>query len=261
MVLRLKHHAGTPFYKGSIQKILENACRDAEKYVTSNIDGVLMENMNDVPYVQAKHLGPETTAVMSLVCGEVRRLVPSSIPCGVQVLAGGNKEAVAIAHASGLQFIRAEGYVFSHVADEGFTDSSAGELLRYRRQLGADNVLVFTDIKKKHSAHAITSDVSLEETARAAEFFCSDGVIVTGSATGDPANPHQLTAVKKGCSVPVLIGSGVTAANLCDYLQANAVIVGTHFKHNGQWQNEVDVERVKVFMDKMHQARLKTSTD
>nr|CAD7443432.1 unnamed protein product [Timema bartmani] len=152
-----------------------------------------MENMNDVPYVQAKHLGPETTAVMSLVCGEVRRLVPSSIPCGVQVLAGGNKEAVAIAHASGLQFIRAEGYVFSHVADEGFTDSSAGELLRYRRQLGADNVLVFTDIKKKHSAHAITSDVSLEETARAAEFFCSDGVIVTGSATGDPANPHQLT--------------------------------------------------------------------
>nr|CAD7604116.1 unnamed protein product [Timema genevievae] len=169
-LLRLKHHAGTPFYKGSIQKILENACRDAEKYVTSNIDGVLMENMNDVPYVQAKHLGPETTAVMSLVCGEVRRLVPSSIPCGVQVLAGGNKEAVAIAHASGLQFIRAEGYVFSHVADEGFTDSSAGELL----------------------------------------------------------------PVKKGCSVPVLIGSGVTAANLCDYLQANAVIVGTHFKHNGQ---------------------------
>nr|CAD7416703.1 unnamed protein product [Timema poppensis] len=148
---------GTPFYKGSIQKILDNACRDAEKYVTSNIDGVLIENMNDVPYVQAKHLGPETTAVMSLVCGEVRRLVPSSIPCGVQVLAGGNKEAVAVAHASGLQFIRAEGYVFSHVADEGFTDSSAGELLRYRRHLGADNVLVFTDIKKKHSAHAITS--------------------------------------------------------------------------------------------------------
>nr|CAD7443431.1 unnamed protein product [Timema bartmani] len=71
----------------------------------------------------------------------------------------------------------------------------------------------------------------------------------------------RMISVKKGCSVPVLIGSGVTAANLCDYLQANAVIVGTHFKHNGQWQNEVDVERVKVFMDKMHQARLKTSTD
>jgi len=49
-----------------------------------------------------------------------------------------------------LQFIRAEGFVFSHVADEGFIDSSAGTLLRYRKQIDADNVLVFVDVKKKH---------------------------------------------------------------------------------------------------------------
>ena len=56
-----------------------------------------------------------------------------------------------MAQASGADFIRAEGYVFSHVADEGWMDSCAGELLRYRKLIGAENVLVFTDIKKKHS--------------------------------------------------------------------------------------------------------------
>ena len=41
------------------------------------------------------------------------------------------------------------------------------------------------------SAHSITSDVSLAETAKAAEFFLADGLIVTGNATGDPAKPSD----------------------------------------------------------------------
>ena len=64
---------------------------------------------------------------------------------------GSNKEALAVAQTSGADFIRAEGYVFSHVADEGWMDSCAGELLRYRKFINAENVLVLTDIKKKHS--------------------------------------------------------------------------------------------------------------
>lgn len=49
-----------------------------------------------------------------------------------------------------MDFIRAEGYVFSHIADEGFMDANAGLVLRYRKSIQAENVLVFTDIKKKH---------------------------------------------------------------------------------------------------------------
>lgn len=49
-----------------------------------------------------------------------------------------------------MDFIRAEGFVFSHVADEGFMNSDAGELLRYRKMIDAENVAIFTDIKKKH---------------------------------------------------------------------------------------------------------------
>jgi len=42
------------------------------------------------------------------------------------------------------------------------------------------------------SAHIITSDVSLQETAKAAEFFLSDGVIITGVTTGDPTDSEHL---------------------------------------------------------------------
>ena len=50
----------------------------------------------------------------------------------------------------GLQFIRAEGFVFSHVADEGLMNACAGDLMRYRREIDAEDIMVFTDVKKKH---------------------------------------------------------------------------------------------------------------
>lgn len=156
-----------------------NKFRTPNLIITFQKDAVLIENMHDVPYVQDHRLRPETIAAMTRLSTEVKRILPS-IPCGIQVLASGNREALAIAKTSGLQFIRAEGFVFAHVADEGFTDACAGELLRYRRSIDAEDVLVLTDLKKKHSSHAITDDVSLLETVHAAEFFLSDGVILTG---------------------------------------------------------------------------------
>ena len=104
--------------------------------------------MHDNPYIN-ENVGPEVTATMTAVCMEVKRTLPA-MPCGVQVLTVANKQALAIAKACNFDFIRVEGFVFSHVADEGLVNSCAGELLRYRKQISADNVLLFTDIKKKH---------------------------------------------------------------------------------------------------------------
>lgn len=48
-------------------------------------DGVLIENMHDIPYLKAKSLTPETTAFMTRVATEVRNILPKSVKCGVQV--------------------------------------------------------------------------------------------------------------------------------------------------------------------------------
>ena len=51
----------------------------------------------------------------------------------LQILSCQNREAMSVALAASLQFIRAEGFVFSHVADEGLIATAcAGDLLRYR---------------------------------------------------------------------------------------------------------------------------------
>ena len=172
---------GTPKFAGSMPAIIAKAKTEAKIYQTAGIDALAIENMHDVPYLNRK-FGPEIVAAMTAVAYEVKKV--SDLPCGIQILAAANREALAVAQAAGLDFVRVEGFVFAHIADEGFIDGGAGELLRYRRQIGADKILVLTDIKKKHGSHAVTADVDIVETARAAAFFLSDGVIITGTATG-----------------------------------------------------------------------------
>jgi predicted TIM-barrel enzyme len=105
------------------------------------------------------------------------------------------------------------------------------------------------------SSHAITSDVSLSETAKAAEFFLSDGLIITGTATGEPVNTDDLAGVRDVTSLPVILGSGVTEENVEEYMTANAFIVGSYFKRNGLWYNPVDPERVQKLMTKLRTIR------
>jgi len=184
---------------------------------------------------------------MSIIAREIK--VRTKLPVGMQILAGANKEAIAATHSAGIDFIRVEGFVFAHVADEGIIESNAGELLRYKKQIGAENILIFTDIKKKYSSHAITSDVTIEETAHAAEFFLSNGLIVTGIATGKEVDSTDLIKVKKNSNLPTVIGSGVTIKNVEKYFNnCDAMIIGSYFKRNGNWKNKVDGKRIEQFM-------------
>jgi membrane complex biogenesis BtpA family protein len=236
-VLHVGALPGTPSACHPIDTLIRQTLAEAKIYRDAGVTALMLENMHDRPYLKGV-VGPEITAAMTALARETKR--ETGLAVGIQVLAGANREALAIALASGADFVRVEGFVFAHVADEGVIESCAGELLRYRRAIGAERVLVFADVKKKHSAHAITADVSLIETARAAEFFLADGVIVSGPATGVPASPEEVCDVVGAVSVPVLVGSGITAGNLERYATAHGFIVGSSVKQGGIWCNPLD---------------------
>ena len=234
---------GTPAAHEPLDAVVERAVTEACAYRDAGFTAIAVENMHDRPYLKGR-VGPEITAAMAVIGRELKRACP--LPLGIQVLAGANREALAAAHASGADFVRVEGFVFAHVADEGLIESCAGDLLRYRRAIGADRVLVFADIKKKHSAHAITADVSLAETAHAAELFLADGVVVTGAATGVEASPAEVTAAAAAVHLPVLVGSGLNASNVARYTAARGFIVGSAMKEGGRWDQPLDRRRIEA---------------
>lgn len=251
-MIHLKSLPGTPMSSVSVDQIVDHAVSEGRVYQDHGVDGVMIENMNDVPY--SLDPSPETGAIMTRVGCEMKREVPH-LPLGVQILATRNREAMAVALASGCHFIRVENFVFSHIADEGLVNSDAAQLLRYRKFINCENVAVFTDIKKKHSSHSLTSDVDVSETGKTAEFFMSDGLILTGSSTGSPVNVDQVKSVSSlNLNIPTIIGSGANPDNLPSLFTAGAraAIVGSYFKKDGHWRNDLDSERIKRFIDAVH---------
>lgn len=236
---------GTPSAAHAIEELEARCVLEARQIEEAGFDAIIVENMHDAPYVHGDRLGPEIVAAMTRMTRSVRDAV--SIPVGVQILSGGNRHAIAVAHTNALPFIRCENFVFAHVADEGLlAEAEAGGLLRYRRSIGAEGVRVFCDIKKKHASHAITADIDLAETAHAGEFFGADGFIVTGISTGRAAELDDVKAVRSATRLPVIVGSGVTpgfAPALAEH--ADALIVGSSIKQEGFWKNPVDPERAR----------------
>jgi membrane complex biogenesis BtpA family protein len=244
---------GAPRYDGrSIDAVYDAAMHDAEAYAEGGIDGLIIENHGDVPFLRPGDIGPETAAAMAVVTDRVRRAL--GVPLGVNVLANAAIPALAVAKAGGAAFIRVNQWANAYVANEGFVEGDAALSMRYRAQLRGEDIAVFADSHVKHGAHAITADRSIEELTRDLEFFDADGVIATGQRTGDIATLPELRIIAGATSLPVLVGSGVRIDNVADILSvADGVIIGSSLKEDGVWWNPVDLARVKPFMEKVRE--------
>lgn len=235
---------GTPGSKKSPNQIIDIALDEATKLVEYGFDAVLIENMHDTPYL-LREVGPEIVSIMTVATKTIVDAV--DVPVGIQILAGANKAAIAVAHATGAHFIRAEGFAFASVADEGIMDvADAGPLLRERRRIEAEDIAILADIQKKHSSHALTADLTIGDHARGADFMGADGVVVTGNHTGHAVDLAHLREVRGATELPLLVGSGVTPDNIKDIFEfADAVIVGSSIKQGGNWANQLDATRCK----------------
>jgi uncharacterized protein len=238
---------GTPLSSKPMPAIIDQAVGEARLLADAGFDAIMIENMHDRPYLR-QSVGPEIVSAMTAILGAIRSVV--SKPLGVQILAGANREALAVAAAGGAAFVRVENFVFAHVADEGLMpDAEAGPLLRYRREIGAEHLRIFADVKKKHSSHAITADVDIARVAQAAAFFGADAVVVTGAVTGEAVRMEDLREVSAVVELPVAIGSGITPDNLPALWElADVFIVGSFIKQDGQWHHGPDPDRVAALL-------------
>lgn len=248
---------GTPLADRPMSAIIDQAVREACLLSDAGFDAIMIENMHDRPYLR-QTVGPEIVSAMTAILDSVRSAVTK--PLGVQILAAANREAMAVAASAGGSFIRAENFVFAHVADEGLMpNADAGPLLRYRREIVAEHIRVFADVKKKHSSHAITGDLDIGRAAQAAAFFGADGVVVTGAATGEAAAIQDVREVVAAVEVPVAIGSGLNPENLSAVWDlADVFIVGSFIKEDGRWHRPPDPDRVAAFIGaaaRLRQAR------
>jgi membrane complex biogenesis BtpA family protein len=239
---------GAPRYDGTpMETVYDRAVRDAEAYAAGGVDGLIIENHGDIPFLKPDAIGHETAAAMAVISDRVRSAI--GLPFGINVLANAPIPALAVAKASGARFVRVNQWANAYVANEGLIEGDAARVLRYRAAIRADDIAIFADSHVKHGAHAIVADRDISELTRDVEFFDVDAVIATGRRTGDAADPEELATIVAATQLPVLVGSGVRPDNVGAILsQARGVIIGSSLKEGGVWWNPVDRSRVEAFM-------------
>jgi membrane complex biogenesis BtpA family protein len=243
------HVLPTPASVGfpGMARLRETALRDAQTLLDAGFDALLLENMHDFPPLRQRDMGPDVPAALTAVAVAVRELAPAPFPVGIQILFAAHEMAVATALAAELDFVRVEAWTHGHLSDKGWVDASAGATLRYARSIGADALEYWADVKKKHASHAVTADLAIEDIAQSLPLHRAHAAILTGSTTGEPPDPADFARVRARCPLPLVSGSGLTVQNAPSLVPvADAFIVGTSLKVDGDWRNRVDPGRARA---------------
>jgi membrane complex biogenesis BtpA family protein len=243
---------GTPRYdaEGGMQAIVDWVQRDVDILEQVGVDALLFCNEDDRPY--ALRVGDEIVAAMTRVVTECR---PAELPFGVDLM-WDPKAALAVANATGAAFIR-EVVTGTYESDMGLWSPDAAGLLRYRRMIGADDVLVFMNITPEFAS--TLGDRSVEMRARsAAVSSLADAILIAGPMAGAEPDFSWVQEAKEAVAdeLPVFLNTGARADNIANYLKvADGVIVGSTLKVDGQTWNAVDRKRAEDFVAAVNAAR------
>lgn len=237
---------GAPKFDGDWEGVRDAMLRDARRLESGGVDALMVENFGDSPFYAddvPKHVVASMTALVRDLAREV------DLPVGVNVLRNDAEAALSIAAATGASFVRVNVHTGARLTDQGVVTGNAHETIRLRERLDAD-VSILADVDVKHSA-ALAERTLAEDIAELVERGHADGIIASGAGTGEATDRSQLERIVEirdglDSSVPVFVGSGVTADTVAETLAlVDGVIVGTSLKEDGETTAPVDVERVR----------------
>lgn len=243
---------GDPSYdaEAGMEWVVERARDDLLALQEGGVDAVMFSNERSLPYLTK--VEPITTVAMARVIGELYDDI--QVPWGVNVL-WDPTASIDLAVATGAQFVR-EIFTGVYGSDYGLWNTNAGEVIRHQHRINGDNVRLLFNIVPESAAYLGERDIA--SIARSTVFNChADALCVSGLTAGAETDASVLKRVKDSVpDTPVFANTGVKLANVVEQLAiADGTVTGSTFKRDGYIWNEVDVNRVREFMDRVKEIR------
>ena len=236
---------GAPEFAGDLDAVLEAAISDALTLERAGFDGLMVENFGDAPFF-ADDVPGVTVASMTRAVAAISAAV--QLPIGVNVLRNDGVAALAVAAATGAQFIRVNVLSGTMWTDQGPIVGRAAEVSRLRRSI-APHVSIMADVFVKHATPppGLTLELATRDLA---DRGSADAIVVSGTGTGRPPSMTKLREVRTAAgATPIYLGSGVTTGTVARFLTvADGVIAGTAIKQRGVTTNPVAAKRAADFV-------------
>ena len=250
-MLHLQPLPGDPLYTGSgLEDVVQKASADLAALQAGGVDAVIVSNEFSLPYPRA--MDHVTPASMAYVIGRLRPEIV--VPFGVDAISDGGA-TLELAAAVEADFVRGT-FTGVYVGDGGLYNNDVSKLLRRKADLGLDRLKMLYFLNPE-------SDVNLDprplgQIAKSVAFKAHpDAYCISASAAGQDVRDDLLREVKEAVpTVPVVCNTGLRKDTIEEKLRyADAGVVGTTFKEEGDLFRPVDEARVSEFMEEVRRFR------
>ena len=245
---------GDPYFDadGGMEKIIDQARAEFLALQEGGVDAVMFSNEFSLPYLTK--VESVSTACMARIIGELKNEI--KIPFGVNML-WDPYASLDLAAATGAKFIR-EIMSGVYASDYGLWDTDPGAIVRNQMRLGLKDVKLLWNIVPEAAKYL--ADRPIEQIAKTTVFNNRPDVIcVSGITAGAATDTDVLARVKNAIpNTAVFANTGCKVHTIEKILAiADGAVVGTTFKKDGLFDNHVELDRVKEFMDKVNEVRSK----
>lgn len=217
---------------------------NTEIFVKAGIRRIMLQD-------QTRQVGAATaeTIAVTTALGRAMKLRFPEIALGIIVQAHDAVAPLAIAHATGADFVRLKIFVGAAMTLEGTKEGLAVAARTYRHQLRRDDLVILADVFDRTCRPLI--DITPAEAAKGAVKLGADGLIVTGATFAESLT--RIRAAKAaGVTRPILLGGSVTAANVSEALEvADGAVVSTAIMREGARRGDLvqwDEAKTRVLM-------------
>lgn len=252
-MLHLDALPGDPAFRhgDTMEKVVAHAKADLAALQAGGVDGVLISNEFSLPY--ERHMSFVTPAAMARVIGELKQDI--HVPFGVDCISDG-LATIELAAAVSADFVRGT-FCGCYVGDGGLYNNDFSQLLRRKAALHLDGLRMFYFLNPESDRNLDTRP--LPDIAKSLVFKAApDAFCISANAAGEDVNAQLMSSVREviHTDTAIVCNTGCRADTIAAKLaSADAAIVGTTFKRNGNFRERVDQERVRQFMEVVYGVR------
>jgi len=228
-ILGMIHLAGD-----GLKDVINKAINETIAYKEMDLAGIIVENYYT-----------KDVKVFASAVEELSRFDSANFKVGLNFL-GYDSEGMNLAERNGLAFVQQDA-----VAGRYLTNSSGNYNMIERARREHPEIFVFGGVWPKYYTPIGGSDFAsdlIEGKKRA------DAIVITGEGTGMETPIEKILEARRVLGYfPAVVGAGLNIGNAYEQMRiADGAIVGSHFKIGGCPENDLDVERVRKFMDEMN---------
>lgn len=249
-LLHLRALPGDPQYGGDLDAVVGQARKDLAALQDGGVDGVLIANEFSLPYQPQADM--VTVGAMGYIVGQLKNEI--RIPFGVNVVLN-PMASLELAAATGANFIRSA-FTGTYMGENGVTTTDVSATVRRKKALGLDNLKMLYKVNPESDAYLVPRDIKV--IAKSILFHCApDALCVSGASAGSETSTDFMAEVRSVAGdVPVFCNTGCNAKTVKEKLTySDGACVGTTFKVDGKFENNVDPRRVVEFMDIVREFR------